>query len=310
MIEIRKPHIIVEETSENKTRFIVEPLERGFGNTLGNTLRRVLLSSLEGAAITSVKIEGVSHEFATIPGVKEDVTDVILNLKDVVIKLDSEDAATLIVQSQGPGEVKAGDIKVPPEVELVNPDLHIATLNKDAKLEMRLAVERGRGYVSAERNKKPNDPIGVIPIDSAFSPMKWVTYAVENTRVGQRTDYDKLILDVETRGSVTPKEAVSQAAKIVNEHMNLFLEQAETDDKSLFAPDEAEKEKVADQPIEVLELSVRSYNCLMRHGIRTVEKLTNSSENDLMGIRNLGAKSIQEIKDKLAQHDLLLKGAR
>lgn len=309
MIEIRRPRIKAEEISENKTRFIVEPLERGFGNTLGNSLRRVLLSSLEGAAITSVKIEGVSHEFSTIPGVKEDVTDIILNIKDIVLKLDSKESATLLIQAQGPAAVKAGDIKAPAEVEIVNPDLHVATLNKDAKLEMRLVAERGRGYISAERNKKPNDPIGVIPIDSAFSPMKWVTYTVENTRVGQRTDYDKLILMVETKGSMTPKEAVCQAAKIVIDHMNLFLEQAEADERCIFAPDEAEKEKVVDQPIEVLELSVRAYNCLMRHGIRTVEKLTSSSENDLMGIRNLGAKSIQEIKDKLEQHNLSLKGA-
>lgn len=310
MIEIRKPHITAAEITENKAQFVVEPLERGFGNTLGNILRRVLLSSLEGAAITSIRIDGAHHEFATIPGVKEDVIDIILNLKDVVIKLDSEEPAALLIQAQGPGEVKAGDINAPAGAEIINPDLHIATLTKDAKLEMRLAAERGRGYVSAERNKKPNDPIGVIPIDSTFSPMRWVTYSVENTRVGQRTDYDKLILTVETRGSITPHEAVSQAAKIVNEHMNLFLEQAAVDEGTIFSLDEAEKEKVADQPIEALELSVRSYNCLMRYGIKTVEKLIKTSESDLMGIRNLGSKSIQEIKDKLEQHNLTLEEAK
>ncbi len=308
MIEFLKPIIAVEEMSENFAEFAVQPLERGFGHTLGNSLRRVLLSSLPGAAITSIRIEGVPHEFGSIPGVREDVTDIILNLKRLVLKLDSEEPAILRLDIKGPADVKASDLTLPSEVEIINPDLHIAKLNEDGKLEMEVTVESGRGYYPSERNKKPSDPIGVIPVDSAFCPIKRVTYKVVNTRVGQRTDFDKLALEVETNGSVSAKEAVSLAAKIVNEHMNLFMEQApEEAEETVFVANKEEKDRVLDSPIENLELSVRSYNCLKRQGIDTLEQLVNCSENDLMNIRNFGAKSIQEVKDKLSDLNLSLK---
>jgi len=308
VIEFLKPTIGVEEISENFAEFAVQPLERGFGHTLGNSLRRVLLSSLPGAAITSIRIEGVPHEFGSITGVREDVTDIILNLKRLVLKLDSEEPAILRLNVKGPADVKASDFTLPSEVEIINPDLHIAKLNEDGNLEMEVTVESGRGYYPSERNKKPTDPIGVIPVDSAFCPIKRVTYKVENTRVGQRTDFDKLALEVETNGSVSAKEAVSLAAKIVNEHMNLFMEQApEEAEETVFVANKEEKDRVLDSPIENLELSVRSYNCLKRQGIDTLEQLVNCSENDLMNIRNFGAKSIQEVKDKLSDLNLSLK---
>lgn len=308
MLDIRKPGISVEEQKDNTAQFRVEPLERGFGYTLGNSLRRVLLSSLPGAAITSIKVERVAHEFATIPGVKEDVTDIILNLKDVVLRLHGEEPATIRLNVQGPKAVTAADIEYPAEVEIVNPDQHIATLNDDGKLEAEMVVEPGRGYVSAERNKKPSDTIGVIPIDSIFSPIKNVTYAVEHTRVGQRTDFDRLVLEVTTNGAITPFEAVSIGAKIVNDHMGLFMEQAsEFASAPVFVSSASERDKALDSPIEDLELSVRSYNCLKREGVNTVQQLVNISESDLMKIRNFGAKSIEEVKDKLAELGLSLK---
>lgn len=309
MIEFRKPRISVKQISDLVAEFTVEPLERGFGYTLGNTMRRILLSSLPGAAISSVRIEGVSHEFSTIPNVQEDVTDIILNVKKLALRLHSDEPATIRIKAKGPKEVKAEDIILPSEVEVVNPDLLIATLNKKGKLDMEMVVEKGRGYVSAERNKRPNDPIGVIPIDSLFSPTRRVVYTVENTRVGQRTDYDKLIVTVETNGSLTPDEAVSIAAKIMNEHMNLFIDRAPEETAGpVFAPDESEKAKILDSPIEELELSVRSYNCLKKEGINTLEQLISRSEADLLNIRNFGAKSIDEIKSKLKDLELSLKG--
>lgn len=310
MLDIRKPAISVEEQRDNTASFKVEPLERGFGYTLGNSMRRVLLSSLPGAAITSVKIARVAHEFGTIKGVKEDVTDIILNLKDVILRLHGEEPATIRVNIKGPKEVTTADFEYPASVEIVNPDQHIATLNEDGKLEMEMTVESGRGYVSAERNKRPTDSIGVIPIDSIFSPIKNVTYAVENTRVGQRTDFDRLILEVTTNGSITPFEAVSIGAKIINDHMGLFMEQAnEFATMPVFVSDASERDRALDLPIEDLEFSVRSYNCLKREGINTVQQLVEQTEGDLMKIRNFGAKSIEEVKDKLNQLGLSLKSS-
>lgn len=307
MIEFLKPAISVKEETKDFARFTVQPLERGFGNTLGNSLRRVLLSSLPGAAITLVRIEGVPHEFSSIPGVREDVTDIILNLKSLVLKLESEEPAVLRLSAKGPADVKASDFDAPSEVEIINPDLHIAKLNEDGKLEMEVTVETGRGYVSAERNKKASDPIGVIPIDSVFCPVRKVTYDVQNTRVGQRTDFDKLTLEIGTDGSLESKEAVSLASKIMNEHMNLFMEQApEEAEATVFVTGKEEKDQVLDSPIENLELSVRSYNCLKRQGVDNLEQLVECSENDLLNIRNFGAKSIQEVKDKLDELNLSL----
>ncbi|MHB8841929.1 MAG: DNA-directed RNA polymerase subunit alpha [Candidatus Aquicultor sp.] len=308
MLDIRKPGISVEELKDNTAQFKVEPLERGFGYTLGNSLRRVLLSSLPGAAVTSVKIERVAHEFDTIPGVKEDVMDIILNLKDLVLRLHGDEPATMRINVKGPKEVTAADIEYPADVEIINPELHLATLNADGKLEMEMTVEEGRGYVSADRNKRASDTIGVIPVDSIFSPIRTVTYAVENARVGQRTDFDRLVLDVTTNGSITPFEAVSIGAKIVNDHMGLFMEQAsEFATTPVFVSDANDRGKALDSPIEDLELSVRSYNCLKREGVNTVQQLVEQSEGDLMKIRNFGAKSIEEVKDKLQQLGLSLK---
>lgn len=308
MMEIRKPKISAETVTDTNGKFIVEPLERGFGYTLGNSMRRVLLSSLPGAAVTSLKIDGVSHEFATVTGMREDVTDLVLNVKNLILRLHGDGPANLSMRVKGPKDVKARDIEAPADVEVVNPDLHLATLNKEGKLEMELTVEKGRGYVSSERNKTATDAIGVVPIDSLFTPVTRVTYTVENTRVGQRTDYDKLILDVHTDGSSTPYEAVSQAAKIVNDHMELFMEQSpEQAEGTIFAPDVAEKAGVLDSPIEDLELSVRSYNCLKRQSIDTLEQLVDCTETDLLNIRNFGAKSIDEVKDKLVELGLSLR---
>lgn len=310
MIEIRKPHVSVDPDSDTLAHLTVEPLERGFGHTLGNSLRRVLLSCLPGAAITSVRIDSVAHEFATITGVREDVTEIILNLKELVIRHDGEDPAVLRLKVKGPKTVTAADIDLPAEVELVNPDHYIATLNKSGKLEMEMIAETGRGYVSAERNKKSTDTIGVIPIDSIFSPVNRVTYDVENTRVGQRTDYDRLVLEIETRGSMKPVDAVALAGQVINEHMLLLMDEStEEQAGTIFVVDEAEKDKTLDAPIEDLELSVRSYNCLKRQGVNTLDQLVEQTEADLLNIRNFGAKSIEEVKDRLAQMDLGLKAS-
>jgi DNA-directed RNA polymerase subunit alpha len=311
MTEFMRPQVTVETIDETLARYVVEPLERGFGYTLGSCMRRVLLSSLPGAAATSIRIEGIQHEFATIEGVREDVTDIVLNVKGLVFRdtgIGGGDAvATLSVK--GAKVVTGADLKVPAEFELVNPDHVIATLNDKGSLEMSIQIGVGRGYVSADRNKRADAPIGVITIDSLFSPVTRCTYVVENTRVGQRTDYDKLTLEVETNGSIDPGDAVAHAGRIIDEHMLLFAAQASSalPEEGIFAEEDVAGESVLDNPIEELDLSVRSYNCLKRQGVNTIGQLTECSEQDLLNIRNFGAKSIEEVKDKLVSMGLNLK---
>lgn len=305
MIEIEKPRIETEELTEDGKhgRFVVEPLERGFGNTLGNSLRRVLLSSLEGCAVTSIKIDGVLHEFSTIPGVKEDVTEIVLNMKSVVAKLYETSPKVVEISAQGPCVVTAGDIKCDSEVEILNPEQHIATLGEDAKLNMEITIDKGRGYIPAERNKliSGNNVIGVLPIDSIYTPVLKVNYTVDNTRVGQITDYDKLTLDVWTNGVINAQEAVSLAAKVLTEHLNLFVNLSDkaSSAEAMVEKDDKGKEKILEMTIEDLDLSVRSFNCLKRAGINTVEDLINKSEEDMMKVRNLGRKSLEEVIQKL-----------
>lgn len=305
MIEIEKPRIKTEELTEDGKhgRFVVEPLERGFGNTLGNSLRRVLLSSLEGCAVTSIKIDGVLHEFSTIPGVKEDVTEIVLNMKSVVAKLYETSPKVVEISAQGPCVVTAGDIKCDSEVEILNPEQHIATLGEDAKLNMEITIDKGRGYIPAERNKliSGNNVIGVLPIDSIYTPVLKVNYTVDNTRVGQITDYDKLTLDVWTNGVINAQEAVSLAAKVLTEHLNLFVNLSDKASSAevMVEKDDKGKEKILEMTIEDLDLSVRSFNCLKRAGINTVEDLINKSEEDMMKVRNLGRKSLEEVIQKL-----------
>jgi len=305
MIEIEKPRIETAELTEDGKygRFVVEPLERGFGNTLGNSLRRVLLSSLEGCAVTSVKIDGVLHEFSTIPGVKEDVTEIVLNLKSLVPKLHETCPKVVEIAAEGPCEVTAGDIKCDSEVEILNPELHIATLGEGAKLNMEITVDKGRGYVPGERNKQlsGNNVIGVLPIDSIYTPVLKVNYTVDNTRVGQITDFDKLTLDVWTNGVINAEEAVSLAAKVLTEHLNLFVNLSDKASSAelMVEKDDKGKEKILEMTIEDLDLSVRSFNCLKRAGINTVEDLINKSEEDMMKVRNLGRKSLEEVIQKL-----------
>lgn len=305
MIEIEKPRIETEELTEDGKhgRFVVEPLERGFGNTLGNSLRRVLLSSLEGCAVTSIKIDGVLHEFSTIPGVKEDVTEIVLNMKSVVAKLYETSPKVVEISAQGPCVVTAGDIKCDSEVEILNPEQHIATLGEDAKLNMEITIDKGRGYIPAERNKliSGNNVIGVLPIDSIYTPVLKVNYTVDNTRVGQITDYDKLTLDVWTNGVINAQEAVSLAAKVLTEHLNLFVNLSDKASSAevMVEKDDKGKEKILEMTIEDLDLSVRSFNCLKRAGINTVEDLINKSEEDMMKVRNLGRKSLEEVIQKL-----------
>lgn len=305
MIEIEKPRIETEELTEDGKhgRFVVEPLERGFGNTLGNSLRRVLLSSLEGCAVTSIKIDGVLHEFSTIPGVKEDVTEIVLNMKSVVAKLYETSPKVVEISAQGPCVVTAGDIKCDSEVEILNPEQHIATLGEDAKLNMEITIDKGRGYIPAERNKliSGNNVIGVLPIDSIYTPVLKVNYTVDNTRVGQITDYDKLTLDVWTNGVINAQEAVSLAAKVLTEHLNLFVNLSDKASSAevMVEKDDKCKEKILEMTIEDLDLSVRSFNCLKRAGINTVEDLINKSEEDMMKVRNLGRKSLEEVIQKL-----------
>ena len=305
MIEIEKPSINVEDLSEDGTfgRFVVEPLERGFGNTLGNSLRRVLLSSLEGVAVKSIKINGVLHEFSTIPGVKEDVTQIVLNMKGLVAKLHCNGEKTVEISAEGPCEVTAASISADSEVEILNPEMHIATLDDGAKLYMEITLDRGRGYVPGERNKAlmNNNVIGALPIDSIYTPVLKVNYTVENTRVGQITDYDKLSLDVWTNGVITAQEAVSLAAKVLTEHLNLFVDLSDKGSTTVIMveKDDKGKEKVLEMTIEELDLSVRSFNCLKRAGINTVEDLINRSQDDMMKVRNLGRKSLEEVIDKL-----------
>ncbi len=305
MFEALKPKVHWEEISDNYARVVVEPLERGFGYTLGNSLRRVLLSSLGCAAITSVKIEGVSHEFSTIPGVKEDVIHILLNLKEVVIKSDLEEAV-LKLKAKGPAKLKAGDFEVPAGVEIVNPDLPIATLTDKASLEMMVTVSRGRGYVTAEKNRDPDAPIGVIPIDSNFSPVKKVSYKVEETRVGQQTDYERLTMEIETNGAMKPIEAANHAAQILKSHLDLFI-RADKKIPVMFRDIRVQSESIYSTPLEQLELSARSYNCLKKEGIDTVEQLIELTEDDLSRIRNMGQKSVQEVKEKLSKMGLSLK---
>ena len=304
MIEIEKPRIECVERSEDNTyaKIIVEPLERGYGITLGNSLRRILLSSLPGYAVTSVKIEGVLHEFSTIPGVLEDVTDIILNLKSLALKGYAEEVKVLRLEAEGEGVVRAGDIITDAEIEILNPDLKIATLDNNGRLFMEMTVDRGRGYVSAEKNKQKADhPIGVIPIDSIYAPIYKVNYTVEDTRVGQTTDYDKLTLDVWSNGSISPEEATSFAAKILTEHLRLFtgLTDKLNNVEIMVEKEEEAKDKIMEMTIEELDLSVRSYNCLKRAGINTVEELTQKTEEDMIKVRNLGRKSLEEVQQKL-----------
>lgn len=311
MIEIEKPNIHVLEFKENYGKFAVEPLERGFGHTVGNSLRRILLSSLPGAAVTSIKIEGVLHEFSTIPGVKEDVTELILTLKELSMKIDGDGMKTLKIEHKGEGVITAGDIYCPTGVEILNKDLHIATLTEDANLYMEIYVERGRGYVSAENNKSDSMPIGVIPIDSIYTPVHKCSYSVENTRVGDRTDFEKLVLELWTDGSINPQEGVSLAAKILVEHLNLFIDLSENLSamEIMVEKEEGKKEKVLEMTIEELDLSVRSYNCLKRAGINTVEELTEKTDDDMMKVRNLGKKSLEEVIQKLEELGFGLKSS-
>ncbi|RZT13699.1 MULTISPECIES: DNA-directed RNA polymerase subunit alpha [Fictibacillus] len=311
MIEIEKPRIETVEISDDATygKFVVEPLERGYGTTLGNSLRRILLSSLPGAAVTSIQINGVLHEFSTVEGVVEDVTTIILNLKKLAMKIYSDEEKTLEIDVQGDGVVTAGDITHDSDVEILNPDLHIATLAKGAHFQMKLHAKRGRGYVQAEGNKREDLPIGVIPVDSIYTPISRVNYQVENTRVGQVTNYDKLTLDVWTDGSIRPEEAVSLGAKIISEHLNIFVgltDQAQNAE-IMVEKEEDQKEKVLEMTIEELDLSVRSYNCLKRAGINTVQELANKSEEDMMKVRNLGKKSLEEVQEKLDELGLSLR---
>lgn len=310
MIEIEKPTInkYIDEAG-NYGKFVVEPLERGYGTTLGNALRRILLSSLPGAAVTSVKIDGVLHEFSTIPGVKEDVTEIILNLKKLAIRLNGENTKRVIINAVGPKEVTAADIIIDSDVEIFNPELHIATLEENATLVMEINMARGRGYVPAEMNKTESTPISVIPVDSIYTPVRKVNFTVENTRVGQVTDYDRLVLEIWTDGSITPEEGVSIGAKIMQEHLNLFIQLTDTTGtmEIMVEKEEDQKEKALEMTIEELELSVRSFNCLKRAAINTVEELTQKSEDDMMKVRNLGKKSLDEVKAKLEELGLGLR---
>jgi DNA-directed RNA polymerase subunit alpha len=308
LLIVARPQITEDVVSPVRSRFVIEPLEPGFGYTLGNSLRRTLLSSIPGAAVSSIRIEGVLHEFSTIDKVTEDVTDIILNIKGLVVRSELDEPAAVYLKAKGPGEVTAGDISPPAGVEILNTDLHVATLGKGGTLEMELVVERGVGYRSAEKNKKPRDPIGVIPVDSIFSPVRKVSYAVENTRVEQMTDRDRLILDVETDGSMTPREAVASAGSTLLELVNLFADLAESQGLAIGpAEDESALTGEMATPIEDLNLSVRSYNCLKREGVNSVGDLVNKSEQELMDIRNFGQKSIDEVKAKLEELGLHLR---
>lgn len=310
MLEIEKPKIECVELSDDNTygKFVVEPLERGYGITLGNSLRRILLSSLPGAAVTSVKIDGVLHEFSTIPGVVEDVTDIILNLKGLCIKMHTDEERVLKIDVDQPGEVTAEDIIADADVEILNPDLKIATIS-NGRLYMEITVAKGRGYVAADKNKKEDHVIGIIPIDSAFSPVRRVNYKIEDTRVGQITNYDKLTLEIWTNGSIRPDEATSLSAKILSEYLRQFIGLTETvnDVEIMVEKEEEEKDKILEMTIEELDLSVRSYNCLKRAGINTVEELTQRTEEDMIKVRNLGKKSLEEVIQKLHELGLSLK---
>ena len=307
MFIVARPQIQEESLSPTRSKFVIEPLEPGFGYTVGNSLRRTLLSSIPGAAISSIRIEGVLHEFSTIPKVTEDVTDIIMNLKELVVRSESEEPVTVYLKAKGPGSVTAGDIAPPAGVEILNPDLHVATLGKGGSLEMEMNVERGVGYRMADKNKNARDPIGVIPVDSIFSPVRRVSYAVENTRVEQMTDRDRLILDVETDGSITPREALASAGGTLLELVQLFGDLAEVQSMQVGPAEDDSVPSDYAITVEELNLSVRSYNCLKREGINTVGDLVEKSEAELMDIRNFGQKSIDEVKAKLEELGLGLR---
>ena len=314
MVGFQKPHIEIAEMSKDGTygRFIIEPLERGYGTTLGNSLRRILLSSLPGAAISNIKIDGILHEFSVIDGVKEDVCEIILNLKNVAIKNSSasDEPKKAYIEINENGELMAGDIKVDADIEILNPELHIATLSgKDARLSAEMTITKGRGYASAEKNKLINQAIGIIPVDSIYTPVKRVNFQVEDTRVGQVTDYDKLVLEVWTNGTITPDESVSIGAKIFNDHLDLFVNLTENAKETtvLTEKEDTNKEKILELSIEEMDLSVRSYNCLKRAGINTVEDLANKTEEDMMKVRNLGRKSLEEVLNRLTDFGLSLR---
>ena len=313
MFDFEKPKIEIAQLSDDNRygRFVVEPLERGYGITLGNSLRRIMLSSLPGAAVSHVKIDGVVHEFSSIPGVKEDVTEIIMNIKSLAIKNTSETSEPKVayIEFEGEGVVTAADIQTDPDIEILNPDQVIATLSgADSRLYMELTITKGRGYVSSDKNKKEDLPIGVIPVDSIYTPVERVNLTVQNTRVGQITDFDKLTLDVYTNGTLAPDEAVSLAAKVLSEHLNLFIDLSENAKTAevMVEKEDNEKEKVLEMNIDELELSVRSYNCLKRAGINTVEELTNRTAEDMMKVRNLGRKSLEEVLAKLKELGLQL----
>ena len=311
MIEIEKPQIECIETPGDASygKYVIEPLERGYGTTLGNALRRIMLSSLPGTAATTIKIAGVQHEFSTVPGVKEDVTEIVLNIKSLITKLHNSDGIkTVYIEATGPCEVKAGDIKCDSEVEVLNPELHIATLDAGATLNMEITLSHGRGYVPADRNKTPQTAIGTIPVDSIYTPVYKVNYTVENTRVGNMTDFDKLTLEVWTDGTITPRDAVSLGAKILCDHFSLFTDLSDTmsSKSTVVEKAEAQRDKVLELTIEELDLSVRSFNCLKRANINTVEDLISKTEDDMMKVRNLGRKSLEEVINKLAMMGLSL----
>lgn len=312
MSEFIRPQVTVEEISDTAARVSVEPLERGYGDTLGNSLRRVLLSSLEGAAVEAIQIDGAQHEFTTIPNMVEDITDIVLNVKGLVFRtLGTIDEGTATISVDGPCEVTGADFFIPSEFELVNPEQHIATLNEGGHLTMSMRIGYGRGYVSYEQNKRDNDPIGIIHVDSLFSPVKRCAKLVEACRVGQHTDYDRLVLEIETNGSIAPRDAVVSAANIINQHVTAFMTLADEpkaeEEVSIFAPEVTNDNAELDKQIEDLDLSVRSYNCLKRASIHSVRQLVEFSENDLLNIRNFGVKSIEEVKDKLESMGLSLK---
>ena len=310
MIEIEKPRIecIENPNDDSYGKFVVEPLERGYGTTLGNSLRRVLLSSLPGTAVTTIKINGVQHEFTTIPGVKEDVTEIVLNVKSIIARLHSEGTKTVYIEANGACEVKAGDIKADAEVEILNPDLHIATLGPDATLSMELTISHGRGYVVAEKNKPAQMVTGIIPVDSIYTPVLKVNYAVENTRVGNRTDYDKLTIEVWTDRTISPRDAVSLGAKILCDHFTLFtdLSQSIGMDSTVVEKKVTQRDKILEMTIEELDLSVRSFNCLKRANINNVEDLVSKTQEEMIKVRNLGRKSLEEVMQKLAMMGLSL----
>ena len=310
MIEIEKPRIecIETPTDDSYGKYVIEPLERGYGTTLGNSLRRVLLSSLPGTAVTSIRISGIQHEFSTIPGVKEDVTEIVLNIKRIIARLHSDEPKTVYIEASGEGEVTAGDIKAAGEVEILTPELHIATLGPDASLSMELTLDHGRGYVPADKNKNPQQIIGTIPVDSIYTPVLKVNYAVENTRVGNQTDFDKLTLEVWTDRTISPRDAVSLGAKILVDHFTLFTDLSDSigSKSTVVEKVETQRDKVLEMTIEELDLSVRSFNCLKRANINTVEDLISKTQDEMIKVRNLGRKSLEEVEHKLAMMGLSL----